>query len=83
MSKKFIFAAAVAAFAFGSAVKAQTNLQVFYDFGKDRGHVTTTIEGFYPDSWGNTFFFVTMTSTTSMTAKSFLPTELTWRLPAV
>jgi len=58
MSKKFIFAAAVAAFAFGSAAKAQTNLQVFYDFGKDRGHVTTTIEGFYPDSWGNTFFFV-------------------------
>jgi len=37
---------------------AQTNLQTFYDFGKDRGHITTTIEGFYADKWGNTFFFV-------------------------
>lgn len=38
--------------------KAQTNLQVFYDFGGDRKHVTTTLEGFYGDKWGNTFFFV-------------------------
>lgn len=37
---------------------AQTNLQVFYDFGSGRQHVTTTIEGFYSDNWGNTFFFV-------------------------
>ena len=35
-----------------------TNLQVFYDFGKDRKLVTTTLEGFYNDPWGNTFFFV-------------------------
>lgn len=35
-----------------------TNLQVFYDFGKDRGIVTTTLEGFYSDPWGNTFFFI-------------------------
>ena len=37
---------------------SQTNLQIFYDFGKDRKIVTTTLEGFYNDSWGNTFFFI-------------------------
>lgn len=56
--KKTILAAFVAVFAFGSAAKAQTNLQVFYDFGKDRKQITTTLEGFYGDKWGNTFFFI-------------------------
>lgn len=37
---------------------AQTNLQVFYDFGEDRKHVTTTLEMFKGDDWGSTFFFV-------------------------
>ena len=37
---------------------AQTNLQVFYDFGKNRKMVTTTLEMFKSDNWGNTFFFV-------------------------
>lgn len=37
---------------------AQTNLQVFSDFGKDRKFVTTTLEMFKGDDWGNTFFFV-------------------------
>ena len=58
MMKKTILAVAIAAFAFGQAAKAQTNLQVFYDFAKDRGHFTTTLEGFYNDNWGNTFFFI-------------------------
>jgi hypothetical protein len=58
MSKKTILAVAVATLAFGQLAKAQTNIQVFYDFGSDRKHVTTTIEGFYNDNWGNTFFFV-------------------------
>ena len=58
MSNKSIIAATVAALAFALGAKAQTNLQTFYDFGKDRGHVTTTLEGFYGDKWGNTFFFV-------------------------
>lgn len=40
------------------SASAQTNIQVFYDFGSDRQFVTTTLEGFYSDSWGNTFFFV-------------------------
>lgn len=36
------------------------NLQVHYDMGKDRGFVTTTIEMFRPDKFGNTFFFIDM-----------------------
>ncbi len=57
MFKKAILTFSIALAACALA-KAQTNLQVFYDFGKDRGHVTTTVEGFYADNWGNTFFFV-------------------------
>ena len=52
------FVVAVATLAFAQGAMAQTNLQTFYDFGKDRDHFTTTLEGFYGDSWGNTFFFV-------------------------
>ena len=37
---------------------AQTNLQVFYDFGENRKMVTTTLEMFKADDWGSTFFFV-------------------------
>ena len=58
MSKKTILAAAVMALAFAQGVNAQTNLQTFYDFGKNRNHFTTTLEGFYGDNWGNTFFFI-------------------------
>ncbi len=57
MSKKIILAA-LAALAFGQIAGAQTNFQTFYDFGKNRGHFTTTLEGFYNDNWGNTFFFI-------------------------
>ena len=58
MHKKLFVAALVAACAFAQGAKAQTNLQVFYDFGKDRNIITTTLEGFYGDNWGNTFFFI-------------------------
>jgi hypothetical protein len=55
MSKKIIAVAAAAlAFAFGA--KAQTNFQTFYDFS--RKHFTTTLEGYYGDKWGDTFFFI-------------------------
>ena len=37
---------------------AQTNLQVFYDFGENRKMTTTTLEMFKGDDWGSTFFFV-------------------------
>lgn len=40
------------------SAQAQTNLQFHYDFGKNRNYVTTTLEMFKPDKWGNTFFFV-------------------------
>lgn len=38
-----------------SYVNAQTNIQEMYDFNRE--HLTTTIEGFYADDWGSTFFF--------------------------
>jgi len=36
---------------------AQTNLQLFYDFGSDRKAATVTMESFFSDAWGNTFMF--------------------------
>jgi len=42
-----------------TSLKAQ-NLQVHYDFGKDRKYVTSTVEMFKPDKWGSTFFFIDM-----------------------
>ena len=54
MKKTFIVA--VAALALAQVASAQTNLQMFYDFG--RGYATTTFEGFYADNWGDTFFFI-------------------------
>ena len=54
--KKLILTAAI--LLCGLTAFAQTNLQVFYDFAKDRQQITTTLEGFYTDNWGNTFFFV-------------------------
>lgn len=56
MSNKSIIAVVAATLAFSQAAKAQTNLQAFYDF--DRECVTTTLEMFKADDWGNTFFFV-------------------------
>lgn len=48
------------------SIWAGTNLQVFYDFGslgtacpnQRSNRVTTTVELFYPDPWGNTFAFI-------------------------
>lgn len=56
--KKIFIAAAVAVFGFASMANAQTNLQTFYDFGKDRKYVTTTFEMFKGDEYGDTFFFI-------------------------
>lgn len=55
MKARFALIAAAAALAFSASANAQTNLQTFYDFG--RGYATTTLEGFYADNWGDTFFF--------------------------
>ena len=43
-----------------SASMSAQNLQVMYDFGNGRKNVTSTLEMFKPDKWGNTFFFVDM-----------------------
>ncbi len=40
-----------------SVLSAQ-NLQLHYDFGKDRNYLTSTLEMFKPDKWGSTFVFV-------------------------
>ena len=34
------------------------NIQIHYDFGKDRNYITTTFEMFKPDEWGSTFWFI-------------------------
>ena len=52
--KKLILTAAI--MLCGLTAFAQTNFQTFYDFG--RKHVTTTLEGFHTDGFGNTFFFI-------------------------
>ena len=54
--KKLILSAAI--LLCGLTAFAQTNIQIQYDFAKDRQQITTTIEGFYTDKGGNTFFFV-------------------------
>jgi hypothetical protein len=54
--KKIVAFAGLSLLAVGAF--AQTNLQVFYDFGKDRKNITSTLEMFKADSWGSTFFFV-------------------------
>lgn len=56
--KKKLFVALLLCTVVFTMANAQTNIQVFYDFGKDRQQITTTIEGFYTDKGGNTFFFV-------------------------
>lgn len=40
-----------------SVVRGQ-NIQLHYDFGKNRNYFTSTVEMFKPDKWGNTFFFI-------------------------
>ncbi len=41
------------------ATKAQ-NIQLHYDYGKDRGYLTSTVEMYKTDKWGATFFFIDM-----------------------
>jgi hypothetical protein len=55
--KKILLALVVSVFALGALAQ---NVQVHYDFGKDRKLVTTTVEMFRPDKYGSTFFFIDM-----------------------
>ena len=57
MFKKIIIAVAIATLALGQVAKAQ-NVQLFWDFGKDRNYLTTTFEMFKPDKFGDTFWFI-------------------------
>ena len=59
MKKLFIAFSAIIAMAIGA--KAQTNIQIQYDFGEKRQNITTTLEMFKTDNWGSTFFFVDIT----------------------
>ncbi|MCF8331277.1 MAG: DUF5020 family protein [Bacteroidales bacterium] len=36
------------------------NIQLHYDFGKDRQYLTSTVEMYKPDKWGSTFYFIDM-----------------------
>jgi hypothetical protein len=55
--RKYILTAVLAvAFCFAGA----QNIQLHYDMGTDRQILTSTIEYFKPDKYGNTFFFVDM-----------------------
>lgn len=57
MVKKLFIIAAIA-LGFAAKANAQTNVQLFYDLGKDRQYATTTFEMFKGDNWGDTFFFI-------------------------
>ena len=67
--KKLVVCAAVAALSLSQICQAQTNFQTFYDFG--RNHFTTTLEGYYGDKWGDTFFFVDYDYNTKDADKKF------------
>ena len=66
MVKRFKFILCVGLCLYSLMASAGTNLQLFYDFGsmgtacanQRSPRITTTLELFYPDPWGNTFAFV-------------------------
>lgn len=75
-AKLLALALPLAASSFGASAQearstiggGSTNIQLFYDFGADRQIVTATLEGFYNDPWGNTFFFIDTDFGTSVKA---------------
>ncbi len=54
MKKLLLFSFMILVFRLGNA----QNIQMHYDFGKDRKLITTTVEMFKPDQYGSTFFFI-------------------------
>lgn len=52
------------------------NLQVHYDFGEDRSHVTSTLEMFKPDNFGATFWFVDIDYNSSSNSASMAYWEI-------
>ncbi len=55
--KKILLLLAIAVWVLGANAQ---NIQLHYDFGKDRKLVTSTVEMFRPDKYGSTFFFIDM-----------------------
>jgi len=55
--KKILLFLAIAVWSLGANAQ---NIQLHYDFGKDRKLVTSTVEMFRPDKYGSTFFFIDM-----------------------
>jgi hypothetical protein len=43
-----------------SQMSEAQNLQLHYDYGKNRGYLTSTVEMFKPDKHGSTYFFIDM-----------------------
>lgn len=58
MKTKFFLLIMSALMIFSFSAKAQADLQVYYDFGKDRQYVSTTFELFKADKYGDTFVLV-------------------------
>lgn len=54
---RLLFFCAIVTISF-SKLSAQLNMQLFYDFGSDRKCLTTTLEAFKDDKWGNTYLFI-------------------------
>ena len=68
MKKLLLFMATMVAFCAVPRLAKAQNVQMHYDFGRHiyskeapaRPRLTTTVEMFRPDKWGNTFFFIDM-----------------------
>jgi len=43
---------------FASLTVKSQNIQLHYDWGKNRKYLTSTVEMFKPDKWGSTYFFI-------------------------
>lgn len=54
--KQILFAASI--LVLGGMTASAQNLQLHYDWKKERRYFTSTIEQFKPDQWGSTFYFV-------------------------
>jgi hypothetical protein len=55
--KKILLLFAIAGWVLSSNAQ---NIQLHYDFGKERKLLTSTVEMFRPDKYGSTFFFIDM-----------------------
>ena len=68
MKKLLLFVATTVALCAAPRLAKAQNIQLHYDFGRHiyskdapaRPRLTSTVEMFRPDSWGNTFFFIDM-----------------------